>query len=141
MELCLGNTSDFYNRMYESGLLNDSFAVSVFCGRGYFSVIAEGESVDPDKVLSEIVKELGRLKADGLDEEEFITIRNKTYGELVAGLNNVESVANSMLSQEINGVGIYDGIEITANTTFEDVKAALANMDIENNSLSIIEPV
>ena len=46
-----------------------------------------------------------------------------------------------MLSQEINGVGIYDGIEITANTTFEDVKAALANMDIENNSLSIIEPV
>ena len=53
----------------------------------------------------------------------------------------VESVANSMLSQEINGVGIYDGIEITANTTFEDVKAALANMDIENNSLSIIEPV
>ena len=141
MELCLGNTSDFYNRMYESGLLNDSFSVSVFCGRGYFSVIAEGESVDPDKVLSEMVKELGRLKADGLDEEEFITIRNKTYGELVAGLNNVESVANSMLSQEINGVGIYDGIEITANTTFEDVKAALANMDIENNSLSIIEPV
>ena len=88
-----------------------------------------------------MVKELGRLKADGLDEEEFITIRNKTYGELVAGLNNVESVANSMLSQEINGVGIYDGIEITANTTFEDVKAALDSMDIENNSLSIIEPV
>ena len=84
MELCLGKTSDFYNRMYEDGLLNDAFNVGVFCGRGFFSVIADGESTDPDKVLSEIEKELFRLRKEGLDEDEFITIRNKTYGELVA---------------------------------------------------------
>ena len=140
MELCLGRTSDFYNRMYEDGLLNDAFNVGVFCGRGFFSVIADGESTDPDKVLSEIEKELFRLRKEGLDEDEFITIRNKTYGELVAGFNNVESVANAMISQEINDVGIYDGIEITANTTFADIKSALDDFDIENNSISIIEP-
>ena len=136
----LGRTSDFYNRMYEDGLLNDAFNVGVFCGRGFFSVIADGESTDPDKVLSEIEKELFRLRKEGLDEDEFITIRNKTYGELVAGFNNVESVANAMISQEINDVGIYDGIEITANTTFADIKSALDDFDIENNSISIIEP-
>ena len=140
MELCLGRTSDFYNRMYEDGLLNDAFNVGVFCGRGFFSVIADGESTDPDKVLSEIEKELFRLRKEGLDEDEFITIRNKTYGELVAGFNNVESVANAMIAQEINDVGIYDGIEITANTTFADIKSALDDFDIENNSISIIEP-
>ena len=140
MELCLGRTSDFYNRMYEDGLLNDAFNVGVFCGRGFFSVIADGESTDPDKVLSEIEKELFRLRKEGLDEDEFITIHNKTYGELVAGFNNVESVANAMISQEINDVGIYDGIEITANTTFADIKSALDDFDIENNSISIIEP-
>lgn len=140
MELCLGKTSDFYNRMYEDGLLNDAFNVGVFCGRGFFSVIADGESTDPDRVLSEIEKELHRLKNEGLDEDEFITIRNKTYGELVAGFNNVESVANAMIAQEINDVGIYDGIEITANTTFADIRSALDDFDIENNSISIIEP-
>ena len=66
MELCLGRTSDFYNRMYEDGLLNDAFNVGVFCGRGFFSVIADGESTDPDKVLSEIEKELFRLRKEGL---------------------------------------------------------------------------
>ena len=45
-----------------------------------------------------------------------------------------------MISQEINDVGIYDGIEITANITFADIKSALDDFDIENNSISIIEP-
>ena len=74
-------------------------------------------------------------------EEEFITIRHMTYGDLVACFNNVESVATNMLDYEINGIGIYDGIEIAATVTFEDIKKALAEMDIDNSAISIIEPV
>ncbi len=140
MEMCLGKTSDFYNRLYEENLINETFNVGVFCGRGYFAVIADGESKDPDKVMEEMTRELLRIKQEGLSEEEFVTIRNKTYGELVTGFNSVESVANNMLDYEMNGIGIYDGIEITANITFDDIKKALSEMDAENASLSIIEP-
>ena len=140
MEMCLGKTSDFYNTQYENGLINETFNVGVFCGRGYFSVIADGESRNPDKVMQEVKDELCRIKHDGLNKDEFVTIRNKTYGELVAGFNNVESVANNMLDYEINGIGIYDGIEIVAGVTFDDIKQALDEMDIENSVISIIEP-
>ena len=115
--------------------------MGVFCGRGYFTVITDGESRNPDAVMEEVTKELYRIKQEGLNEEEFITIRNMTYGNLVACFNNVESVATNMLDYEINGIGIYDGIEIAATVTFEDIKKALAEMDIDNSSISIIEPV
>lgn len=140
MEMCLGKTSDFYNTLYENGLINETFNVGVFCGRGYFTVLADGESRNPDKVYEELKKELFRLRESGLNRDEFITVRNKTYGEVVAGFNNVESVANNMLDYEINGIGIYDGIETVANVTFEEVTAALAGMDIDNSAISIIEP-
>ncbi len=140
MEMCLGKTSDFYNRMYEQNLINSTFGVSVFCGRGYFAVIADGESKDPDRVMEEMIAELKRIKRDGLSKDEFVTIRNKTYGELVTGFNNVGSVANNMLDYEMNGIGMYDGIEIAAAVTFDDIEKALADMDVENASLSIIEP-
>lgn len=140
MEMCLGRTSDFYNTMYENGLINDTFNVGVFCGRGYFSILVDGESRDPDKVFEELKKELYRLRKAGLDENDFITIRNKTYGEIVAGFNNVESVANNMLDYEINGIGIYDGIEIVAGVTFDEVVAALEKLDIDNSAISIVEP-
>ncbi len=141
MEMCLGKNSDFYNTQLENGIINDTFNVGVFCGRGYFTVIADGESRNPDKVMEEVTKELYRIKKDGLKEEEFITIRNMTYGDLVACFNNVESVATNMLDYEINGIGIYDGIEIAATVTFDDIKKALQDFDIENSSISIIEPV
>lgn len=140
MDMCLGKTSEFYTRMYEQGLINDTFNVCVELGRGFFTVMASGESQNPDLVFSEIEKELYRFKNEGLDGDSFITVRNKTYGELVSQFGNVASVATKLVDAFVNDLEIYDGIEITANLTLEDVKNALGSFNIENNSLSVIEP-
>lgn len=140
-ELALGKTSSVYNKMYETGLINDTFNVGVFNGRGFFVGMFDGESREPEKVFELIKQELNRLKKDGLSREEFSNIRKKTYGELLTKFNNVEAVATALISAEFDGVGIYDSLEVTAEVTFEQVVETLAEIDVENSCISIIEPI
>lgn len=139
-EMTLGKTSDFYNKYYDSGLINDNFSVGIFSGRGFFSALVEGESRNPKDVFEAVKSELMRLKKDGLKQEDFDTIKKKTYGEFVAMFNNVESVANNLLNSEMNDIDIYDGVEQTASTSFADIEKCLADLDVENSCISIIEP-
>ena len=141
LELCLGKTSRFYNDNYEQGLINDTFNVGIFNGRGFFTAIADGESREPDKVFEEIKKELYRLRKEGVSKEEFENIKKKTYGELLTMFNNVESMATNLLSAEMDGVSVYEMVEAAANTAFEDIVNKLEEFDIENSCISIVEPV
>lgn len=139
-EIALGKTSDFYNINYENGLINDNFSVGILCGRGFFIGMVEGESRNPRDVFELVKTELKSLKIKGLDTEAFETIKKQTYGELIARFNNVESVATSLLNAEMSGVDIYDSIEITAKTTFDDIVNCLKVLDVDNSCISIIEP-
>ena len=141
LELCLGKTSRFYNDNYEQGLINDTFNVGIFNGRGFFTAIADGESREPDKVFEEIKKELYRLRKEGVSKEEFENIKKKTYGELLTMFNNVESMATNLLSAEMDGVSVYEMVEAAANTAFENIVNKLEEFDIENSCISIVEPV
>lgn len=141
LELCLGKTSRFYNDNYEQGLINDTFNVGIFNGRGFFTAIADGESREPDKVFEEIKKELYRLRKEGVSKEEFENIKKKTYGELLTMFNNVESMATNLLSAEMDGVSVYEMVEAAANTAFEDIVNKLEEFDIENSCISIVEPI
>ncbi len=140
-ETALGNASPFFSRLYESGLINDTFHVGVFNGRGFFLPTADGESRDPDKVKDEIISELNRLKKEGIPRDEFETVKKMTYGELVGTFNNVSSVAKSAMQAEFNGINIYENVEITAGITYDDVTDALLRLDTDNYNLSVIEPL
>lgn len=140
-EMALGSSSPFFSRLYESGLINDTFHVGVFNGRGFFLPVADGESRDPDRVTKKIIDELNRLKKTGLPRDEFEIVKKMTYGELIGTFNNVGAVAKSVMQAEFNGLNAYDNVEITASVTYEDVTEALQRLDTENYSLSIIEPL
>ena len=140
-EMALGSSSPFFSRLYESGLINDTFHVGVFNGRGFFLPVADGESRDPDRVTKKIIDELNRLKKTGLPRDEFEIVKKMTYGELIGTFNNVGAVAKSVMQAEFNGLNAYENVEITASVTYEDVTEALQRLDTENYSLSIIEPL
>lgn len=140
LEAALGKTSAFYKKAYESQLINDTFNVGVFNGRGFFTCLAGGEAREPEKVYAAVKAELARLKKDGLSLEEFGNIKKKTYGELLGMFNNVEAVASMAMNAEFDGLTAYDNIEIAATVTFEDIEKTLSSLDVENSCISIIEP-
>lgn len=141
MDLIAGDTSPLYREMYESGLINETFSNEVFFGNGYFAPIFEGESKKPKEVCEKLKSEIEKLKNGEIDLKRFNAVKKSNYGELVASFNSVSSVAEAALSAEFTDVNLYDGIEILAAVTPEDVRNRIkAVFRSENSALSIIKP-
>ncbi|MBQ9483039.1 MAG: insulinase family protein [Ruminiclostridium sp.] len=141
LDSALGSFSPFYSRFYETGLINDTFAAGVFKGRGFFLPIVSGDSREPDKVAEEVIKELERLKKDGIPRSDFETVKKMMYGDLIGTFNNVGNVARAVMNSEFSNISIYDNLELAAAVTYDDVMEALTKLDTANSSLSVIEPL
>lgn len=141
VDIIFGDTSEFYKRMRDSGVLNDAFRVSVFMGRGYVLPIATGESDDPDLVLSEMKKEIRRFKETLPDKDIFSRIKKQTYGSVVRGYNNTETVAQYMMDAALAGLSPYSLVESAADASYEEMCRKLIDLDEENSCVSIIYPV
>ncbi len=139
LETALGDTSEFYTRMYNSGIINDSFGVGVTKGRGFFIPVICGMSNNPDKVTEEVIKELKKLRTTGLPKNSVKTITKMTYGELFS-FDNVEKVARNSMTAFFEGRDLFTAVETAASLTYDDTMQMLNKLDLDNYCLSIIEP-
>lgn len=142
LSLIADESSDFYKKLYDDGLINSTFSSEVFMGDGYFCSIFGGESRNPRLVRDRIIEEINRCKKEGLDEERFDIIKKDYYGSLIRDLNNAEAIATVMLNNGMEKLSAFDNIEAVAACTFEDVKKRLeTQFDTDKAVISIIEPI
>lgn len=142
LSLLADESSDFYKKLYDDGLINSSFSSEVFMGDGYFCSIFAGESRTPRTVRDKIIEEINRCKKEGLDEERFNIIKKSYYGALIRDLNDAEAIATIMLNAGMEKLSAFDVIETVAAVKFEDVQKRLEKQfNTENVTLSIIEPL
>ncbi|MDD6097920.1 MAG: pitrilysin family protein [Oscillospiraceae bacterium] len=133
-------SSDMYQRLLNSGIINSTFGAEVFCGDGYFSVIFSGESASPEKVRDALAEEMEKISRGGLEEKDFQRIKKSTYGILIRELNNVESVANLMINAHMDGVKPYDAIEILSDLTSSDCTSFIRDeLSADKLAMSVVE--
>lgn len=140
LETCLGCTSSFYTEMYKQGLINETFNVGVSYCRGVFLCVIDGESKEPFILKEKINSELKRLRTELPNREEFENIKKRTYGGFLYYFENVSSNAASMFNAEMLGISVFDSIDIVSELTYEDILEALNKFDIDNCSISVVEP-
>jgi predicted Zn-dependent peptidase len=132
--------SPLYKSMIDDGLINSSFSTEVFNGDGYFATIFAGESEKPREVLDRIIKEIKRIKVEGIDREHFESVKKSTYGLIIREYNNVEAIANSLINSYFQGVTPFDTVKILSEMTYEDVQKCVCEIfDFDKITLSIIE--
>ncbi|HHX56427.1 MAG TPA: insulinase family protein [Clostridiales bacterium] len=132
--------SPLYKRLTDEGLINSTFSTEVFNGDGFFAIIFSGESTQPRKVLTEIIKEIENVKVNGLNREHYESIKKSTYGQIIREFNNVEAVASTIINSYFAGVNPFDTVKIMSEMTYEDVQKSICeNMDTEKVTLSIVE--
>lgn len=138
LESCLGGTSKFYSALYEQ---EHYINTGTFYGDGYFLAAVAGQSDDPSLVMDKINSELKRLKTDLPVREEFENVKKRIYGSMIEGLGSVEAMANAMTYGELSGTGAFDGIELAASIGYDEAVEALRSLDLDNCSISVIEPL
>ncbi|MDR0974173.1 MAG: insulinase family protein, partial [Ruminococcus sp.] len=142
LELLCGSSSDLYEKMYNSELINSQFSTEVFDGPGYFCSIIGGESRNPKAVRDLINEEITRAKSEGFDFVKFEAAKKAYYGSLIWDLNRAESYASNMLVSAFDGLGAYDLIEFVAGITMKDISDRLdRQFDVSRCAISIVNPI
>ncbi len=140
-ELICGEGTELYRSFYETGLVSGGeIGTEVFAGRGYFSVLFEGESNDPDEVLSRLQQEIARLKQQGLSKEQVALVKKALYGRILRSFGTVDDVANSLLSAGLSNISVYAPLEMAQKLTLEGLTARLESFHPERVTLSVISP-
>ncbi len=140
LEVLAGESSPLYSRLIEKGLINSQFSKEYFVGYGYEAIMFDGESTNPQAVADEIKKEASRLKKEGIDEELFETVRRNLYGKEIMQYNDIDAIANAMISCYFANHNIFDIMDIYKNVTKQDIEKRLSEvMDEKYSALSVVK--
>ena len=141
-DMMFGKSSEFYTRLYNAGIINNSFGAGYQGEVGYAYMTWGGEADNPQEIMDEIIKEYEDKIKTGLDREDFERIKRSKYAGTITMFENTSSIANMLIDCLFMGTDILDLPEIVAEITFEDAQAGLEKLfKRENFILSVINPI
>ncbi len=141
LEMIMGRSSSLYTRLYEEGLINNTFAFSFTNEENYAFSAFGGESPDPEKVRDIFVESMEELYRSGLDEKTFERIRKSSTGKFIRQWNSVERICDSFINAYFKGATIFDYFDVYDKITFEYVNELFSgHFNLDNLALSVIKP-
>lgn len=141
-DLLLGASSSLFNRLYEKGLLDNTFGFD-YIGHPEFGVsILGGQTGDPRRTHSEILKGVLELRRTGVWKEAFPRHKNKAVGSYLQRFDHPESLAYIFNSGYFLGIGLFDYLEVLESLTVDDIEERLEeHVDPDYSAISIVYPV
>jgi predicted Zn-dependent peptidase len=139
LEMIVGKSTDFYQNLYEEGLINNSFERE-YTGEKYYGFTSfGGESPDPEKVQRLLIKEINSFN---VDENKFERIKKVIYGRFLRSFNNIDSLANKFTFNFFKDINLLDYINVYKTIELKDIKERLKeHFNIDNMVLSVIKPI
>lgn len=138
MNMLVGKSSQFYQKLYNQGLLLAPLDMDYEFTDNYAHVMLIGQSKQPSVIKEELLKEIEKLKQD-MDKEYFERIKKKVYGDYVIEYNNVADISRMFLSDYFKGINSFDYIEQYNTVTMEYVQEILNQIfDEKNVVMSVI---
>lgn len=139
--MLFGESSPFFKRLYQSGLINSEFSVDYENGVGYGFLLFAGESDEPEKVCDEIKKICNDFSDQMITLEDFRRIRNALYGDMIRSLDNAESVVNKFVAHRLMDGDIFTLIRAINEITLADiVSIGKRLLKADNIAMSVIRP-
>jgi len=141
LEMLLGRSSSLYNKLYNLGLINNTFEIDYTAEETYAFSSIGGESKNPEQVKDYLVEEIERIKREGLDRKTFDRIKKSMQGRYLRSFNSIENVSHLFMSVYFKEANIFDYIKVYDTITFEDVEKIFgSHFRLEKLALSVVLP-
>ncbi len=147
-EMLFSHAGDFYNDLFERGVISPGMAYSTALGEGYACFTICGECNNPDEVMDAFRAYIKRVRRDGLSAENFDRVRRILYADYVSGFDSTEDVASSLFDYALDSlgaphpVGVFDFLDGIEALTLSDVEALFALVFREEQyALSTVYPL
>lgn len=139
LDIVFGTSSSVYEKLYDSGLITESFDFDYSCEKDYAYSILGGDTPDPEKLVETIKSVLEECKQAGIDEDAFERAKRKKIGNFMRGLNSVEFIANQFTNYKFNGNDLFSVLPLLESITREDVETRLKeHFLIDQMAVSIV---
>lgn len=140
-DVLFSRSGDFYNRLFEEGLLSVSFdagysASDTFAFNGLF-----GESKDPELVLARLTDYLEEVRQKGIDGEALERCRHALYADEIRAYDSTDEIANRLLSFVFDDAEMFSYPTLLQKITREELQELLGEVYREEyRTLSVIRP-
>ncbi|MCR5121942.1 MAG: insulinase family protein [Ruminococcus sp.] len=139
LELLAGSMSPLFKRLTDGHLIGGGLGRQFFAGKGYFSLLFDGESEQPEKVAELILEAADEIRRTGFDKEEFELMKRAEFGDLIKGLDNPEACTDGMLSYYFLGLDMFAEERLMEKLTIADVEKFLDDfIRRENMVISVV---
>ncbi len=140
LKMLFSDSSGLYNKLYNEGILNDSFSYESLLDETYSAYLLGGETDDVEGTVDAIIKEIEKIKESGFSKEEFELAKKSSWGRQIRSFNSLEAVANGFCSNFFMGIGLFDFTEVFSNVTLMDINERVKKMFTDNYSVSVVTP-
>ena len=140
LEIIAGKSSQLYKDLLDEELINTGFSSEYFEGFGYSAFLMGGTSANPVEAEKRIRKYIKELKESGISEADFERARRKYYGRLVMMFNDVDDIANTLVSKHFVNGEIFADADIIKSLTLSDINERFSQVfDDRYCALSVIK--
>lgn len=136
--MLFGPTSEFYEKMYNKGIINQSFYAGYDIERDFAFFTMGGESEHVDELIDEIKEYIRQLDENGIDEEEFLMIRNSMEGEMIRAFNSPESIGKIFGRCYLQGISGFDYFLACGTITFQEVVDVFKSVLLGDMAVSVV---
>lgn len=127
LDILFGKSSENYNQLYDSGLIDETFSYDYTQEYGFGFAILGGDTRDPEKLAETVQKSLLDAKSGELFTEEALErTKKKKIGGFLRSLNSPEFIANQFTRYAFNNVNLFDVVPALEKLALEDIKKAAA---------------
>lgn len=140
-EALMGESSGLYQRLYQAGLIDGSFACGFEDVPGLAMLSCGGDSRDPEAVRQAIIEEAGRLCQEGIDESLFLRLKKSALGRRYRALDSFDSLCFRVCATHFDGANYFDFPKHYESVTKSQVEDFLRTAIVrEHCAMSIIWP-
>lgn len=142
LKLIVGRSSQAFLRLYEQGLVDDSFSGG-FRGHPRFGyTLFSSETDNPEALHSELASLIDGLKGGGVEAGEVARLKKQLFGLFLSSLDSFEYTASRLTAQCFEGTPYDCYLEVLDQVTAQDVQESLSTLlNWERSCVSILRPV
>ena len=142
IRILFSKSSPLYEKLYNDGLITQSFGAEYSPQIDYGYTAIEGESEDPKKVYEIIMDYIGELRKNGISKGDFQRAKKVVWGKYIRSYNDIEDFAHTFLTDSFMDINYLDYYEVYKDISFADVsKRFMEHFDREYSAMSVVSPV
>ena len=139
-KMLFSKSSFIYERLYDLGLINDSFGYEYSIEKEYSHFILSGESKDSKEVMKVLLEELNKLKTERLDIKDFERMKKVLTGVFISKFNSIDGLGYTLNEYAAKGINLFDYYELLKVVSITEIEEAIKNLfNNENCVLSIVD--